>query len=523
MTATSKAMGMGPSQRRRAKVWGAAVLILLLAAGGWFLTHRGGVHYITATPTMSTVQETVSLSGTVAPQQEDDLNFGASGTVESVAVSAGQTVKAGQTLATLQPASLQASLAEAEAQLAEAKATLATDQAGGNNTTATTVANDKAQLSSAEASVTADQTIDNVKLAQAEAAVTAAENQLASDRSQGASAAVIAKDQAAVVSAQQNETLTKAQDQQSLSQAEAQVTAAQNQLATAEQQASAEAPVAAAQLQAASATVAADEQTVADDQAALADATLKAPYAGTVAAVNITAGQTVGGGGALAADPVSGTAGSSSGSSSSTSADIVLVGNGNYAIDCDASETEVPQLQVGEQATITLTSATAPVYGTVAQVASQAVDSSGVSEFPIVIDVTGHPTGLLDGDTVDVSVLVKEAADVLTVPTSAVHTLGSRSYVTVINPSGGTKLAPVTVGLEGTTLTQIKSGLTTHDEVVLATTNAVVPGITGTTGRFGGGGFGAGGFGGGFGGGGFGGGGFGGGGFGGGGFGGGGS
>lgn len=518
MTATSTTRGMGPSQRRRAKVWGAAVLIVLLAAGGWLLTHRGGVHYITATPTMSTVQETVSLSGTVAPQQEDDMNFGASGTVASVAVSAGQTVKAGQTLATLQPASLEAALAEAEAQLAEAKATLATDQAGGNNTTASTVANDKAQLSSAEASVTADQTIDNVKLAQAEAAVTAAEDQLASDRSEGASAAVISKDEAAVVSAQQNETLTKAQDQQSLSQAEAQVTADQNQLTTAEQQASAEAPVAAAQLQAASATVTSDEQTVADDQAALADATLKAPYAGTIQAVNITAGQTVGGGGA-AADPSSGASAASSSASSSSTADIVLVGNGNYAIDADASETEVGELQVGEQATITLTSAAAPVYGTVAQVASEAVDSSGVSEFPIVIDVTGHPTGLLDGDTVDVSVLVKEASDVLTVPTSAVHTLGSRSYVTVMNPSGGTKLQTVTVGLEGTTLTQIKSGLTTHDTVVLATTNAVVPGITGTTGRFGGAGFGGGGFGGGgFGGGGFGGGGFGGGGFGGGGF-----
>jgi multidrug efflux pump subunit AcrA (membrane-fusion protein) len=496
------------------------VAVLVVAAGGWVLTHRGGTSYITSTPAYETVQETVSLSGTVVPQQEANLNFGVSGTVATVNVAAGQTVTAGQTLATLETAPLASALAQAKAQLAQAEATLSEDQAGANDTAVQTVNNDETQLANAETSLKDTESLNAVKLAQAEQAVTAAQQKLAEDQAEGAGSAQLNQDEASLTSAQNSLSLVEAENQQALDQAEAQVKTDQTALANAQAQESAQQAVAAADLQAAEAAISADQQTVANDQAALADAVLKAPYAGTVEAVNIVAGQTVTGGPGAGLGSSSGsasTAGSAtaSGASGSTaSSAIVLLGNAGLAVDANVPETEISGIQNGEQATITLGNGGSPFYGTVAQVATQAVDTSGVAEFPIVVNVTGHPKGLYSGDTVNMTVLVRQATDVLAVPTSAVHTVGSETYVTVLTAGHRTKLQPVKVGLQGTTYTQIMSGLTTSDVVVLASLNARIPSVTGFGGGFGrfGGGFGGAGFGGGgFGGGGFGGGGFGGG------------
>ena len=93
-----------------------------------------------------------------------------------------------------------------------------------------------------------------------------------------------------------------------------------------------------------------------------------------------------------------------------------------------------------------------------------------------------------------------QRTDVLTVPTSAVHNVGSRSFVNVLE--GGKQVAhTVTTGATDPARTEITSGLNQGDQVVLANLNASLP--SGNTTRPGGGGFGGfGGGGGGFGGGG---------------------
>jgi hypothetical protein len=101
---------------------------------------------------------------------------------------------------------------------------------------------------------------------------------------------------------------------------------------------------------------------------------------------------------------------------------------------------------------------------------------------------------------------------VLTVPSSAVHTLGTASFVYELG-QGKEVEHTVTLGAVGTTLTQITSGLKSGDKVVLANLAAKIPTAGTSTSPFGGGLGGGGAFritgGGGLGGGGFGGGGFG--------------
>jgi HlyD family secretion protein len=101
-----------------------------------------------------------------------------------------------------------------------------------------------------------------------------------------------------------------------------------------------------------------------------------------------------------------------------------------------------------------------------------------------------------------VSVIINQVVGVITVPTSAVHTTGAGSTVTLF-VNGKPDPVAVTVGSADATLTQILSGVKVGDTLVIATITSTIPSSTTGTGRsltgggFGGGGFGGGGFGGG--------------------------
>jgi multidrug efflux pump subunit AcrA (membrane-fusion protein) len=102
----------------------------------------------TYTVTTGTVEQTVSATGTLEPANQANLSFASSGTVQTVDVKVGDTVAAGQTLATIDPATLQADVDLAQATLAQAQAQVSA--ASGS----TAVAAADAQLASAQAKLT---------------------------------------------------------------------------------------------------------------------------------------------------------------------------------------------------------------------------------------------------------------------------------------------------------------------------------------------------------------------------------
>jgi len=64
------------------------------------------------------------------------------------------------------------------------------------------------------------------------------------------------------------------------------------------------------------------------------------------------------------------------------------------------------------------------VYGTVGSIGVVATTTSGVSSFPVVVNVTGSPTGLFGGTSANVSIIVKELQDVVVVPSGAISYTG---------------------------------------------------------------------------------------------------
>ena len=91
-----------------------------------------------------------------------------------------------------------------------------------------------------------------------------------------------------------------------------------------------------------------------------------------------------------------------------------------------------------------------------------------MSSFPVVIDVTGSPTGLFGGTSANVSIIVKELQDVVVVPTRAITYTGGNTAVT-LDDAGSEVTQPVTVGIAAAGQTQIVSGLTAGQKIYVTT------------------------------------------------------
>jgi membrane fusion protein, macrolide-specific efflux system len=173
----------------------------------------------------------------------------------------------------------------------------------------------------------------------------------------------------------------------------------------------------------------------------------------------------------------------------------------SFIVSVDATTSQIADIEDQEQAEITPTGTSTTAYGIVSTISSVGTTTSGVTTFPVTITVTGSPTGLYAGASADVEIIVRQATNVLVVPTTAVHTLGTGSYVYILK-NGKEVEQTVTVGAVGSPYTQITSGLKSGQDVVIASLSASIStsGSTGTgTGRavfgggLGGGGFGGGG------------------------------
>ena len=267
-----------------------------------------------------------------------------------------------------------------------------------------------------------------------------------------------------------------------VTQAQATLAADQSKLATDQDDGASATQVAADQ-----AAVASSQAQLTSAQSSLADTTLTATIAGQVASVDLSVGQQVSAGSSTSgtgttASSSTGTGGSSfaggggsssassgssaSSSSSASSAQFVIVSTGSYVVNTTVDDTEVGQITTGDQAVITPSGATTPVFGTVGSISTLASTSTGVASFPVVIDVTGSPTGLYGGASATVAITVKELQDVVVVPTTAIHYSGNTTTVDVVS-GGSTTSRVVTVGAASAGSTQILSGVSAGDKIAV--------------------------------------------------------
>lgn len=257
------------------------------------------------------------------------------------------------------------------------------------------------------------------------------------------------------------------------------VTTAQAAVTAAEQQLSADSGASSTQVAAAEAQLAAARTDLANAEDDLAKASLTAPFAGTVADVALAVGDVVG-------------SGSQGNNSASSSSGITLISTDSWIVNASVGSSDLAQLKKGMQAQITPSGASQRVFGTVSSIGIVASSSSGGTSatFPVVIGVTGSPTGLYAGGSADVSIIVKQLANVLTVPTLAISTVDGETVV-YRRVNGARVKTPVTLGDSYGASTVVTKGLSNGDQVEITFARPTGQRRSGTNrqGGFNGGGF----------------------------------
>src|SRR6202000_2414394 len=98
-------------------------------------TASGPHHYITAAAGSAGGTKSLAVIGSVEPANQAQADFQVAGTVTAGGVSVGQTVAAGQKLATLDTTALSAELTTAQSTLSSAQAKLTEDELEEGSTT----------------------------------------------------------------------------------------------------------------------------------------------------------------------------------------------------------------------------------------------------------------------------------------------------------------------------------------------------------------------------------------------------
>jgi HlyD family secretion protein len=219
------------------------------------------------------------------------------------------------------------------------------------------------------------------------------------------------------------------------------------------------------------------EEAVEEAQQNLEDAQLTAPFDGTVAELNITVGDEVGGGAADAA--------------------IVLSTPDAVYLSLTITESDVTSVQVGQSGIATFDALEGQAFPiTIESVGTNPTTTQGVVTYQAQASVqTGSfagaagaassgaasesaaPTGTAAADTAakplpgmnaSVTITVAQAQDVLTVPESAIQTEGPNSVVEVLNDDGTTENVIVQTGLSDGSNIEITQGLEEGQTVVIS-------------------------------------------------------
>jgi trimeric autotransporter adhesin len=191
---------------------------------------------------------------------------------------------------------------------------------------------------------------------------------------------------------------------------------------------------------------------------------------------------------------------------SSTGKSIVVVGAGAVDVTVNVPLASIASVHVRQEAEVTPQGAAASVPGAVTSISllpaatstatsggtgtSQGTATTSSPTYPVVIRVPDTGAALASGSRAEVSLLIGTADNVLTVPNSALMPLAKGQALASTLKNGVATRVRVQTGYVGTLTTQVTSGLTAGQQVVLADLSTALPTNTTNSRRFG---FGAGG------------------------------
>lgn len=496
------------------------IAVVVVIAGAYWFTHRGGTTYQFVTVTQGAITQTVSVTGNTTPMQTVSIGFQNSGTIARVNYQLGQRVQAGDVIAQLSTASLSAALQQAQATVAAQQATLEGLQAGPQSSS---VAESQAALGVAQqnlsnlyASIDAAATsaytsgndavrtqlntfFFNAETSQPTVTFTTSESQASVNAVNERVSATKELNEwqqelAALGSSSSTTTLgtTLNTDLAHLAVIESLLSAASSALSgntslSASQLAADQADVTAgskevnasiSSLQTISQNIAAQQATVAQSQAALAVAqTGSTPQSIAAQQAQVqeaqaqvaTAEANVQNAEILA--PISGTLTQQDakvGQQATPGTPLVsIIGNGGFEVDAGVSENDIGKLNVGDMATMTLDAFPNQTFaGTVFYIAPAQTDTNGVITYLTKVSFDQPNSELKSGLTANVDITSKVDQSALILPEYAILQNDSGTFVETLQ-SGVATTTPVTLGIQDESgNVEVLSGVTAGEKVI---------------------------------------------------------
>jgi HlyD family secretion protein len=463
------------------------------------------------------VQASVTANGNLKAASTVDVSFeGSGGIVKKIYVKPGDKVHRGDILAQVDQTSALQGVATAQATLASARAQYETTTQGQTsaerNRDAQSVNVARQSVDSARISLDAAKDTYRLDKSQQDQAVTNAQSQLAaattdqqnaqtqynadpSDANKQALDTANTNLQSARTSlrtAQNTRSTVLLQDRQNIDSRNSSLTAAQASLAStrASVAVNAQAPRQGS-IDAAKAQIASAQVTLGQAKDTLAKTLLRAPASGTVAEVNGVVGESSSStaSSASSGSGSTGTTGSTSSSSSSSTTSsgfVTLTDVRVLEVTADVAEADINDVKVGQDATVTLAANSREFAGTVSAVDQVETITNNVVEYGVTVRLTGDFSTAKLGQSADISITTGVKTGVVRALSSALTTIGSTTTATVKNKDGSTRVVTVQKGLVGDTQTEIVSGLSAGDVLVVPQQSGSGGGFTFPSGGLGG-------------------------------------
>lgn len=368
----------------------------------------------------------IEANGTVVPIQTVNLSPKSAGVVQKLYVEQGDKVEAGQVIAQMDSATLQAELTQARANLAQAEANVA-------------------QVRSGSRSETIAQAQSNVAQAEAQVREAQARLDLASDRVRRNQSLA---DEGAISRDRLDEVLSESQRARaSVEQAQATVREARQRLAELQTGSRPE------EIAQAEAQVLEARGRVQAVETRIDDTLVKAPFAGVITQKYATEGAFV--------TPTT----SASTNSSATSTSIVALASGLEVL-AEVPEVDIGQIKNEQAVEITADALPNQVFeGKVRLIAPAAVEEQNVTSFQVRVALTSGQAELRSGMNVELTFLGNKLNQALVVPTVAIVTKEGQTGVLVVNAENQPEFQPVTIGPSIGNQTQVMEGVESGERV----------------------------------------------------------
>lgn len=211
---------------------------------------------------------------------------------------------------------------------------------------------------------------------------------------------------------------------------------------------------------------------------------VRAPISGTITALDIENGDTIGGSsGSSGGDQDSSGSSDTGGSSSMTITDLEA-----FTATITLAESDIFSVELGQKAVITFDALPdLTLTGRITSIDTTGANNQGVVSYSVVVTPDATDPSVKGGMTVSVNIITQVATDVLAVPSTAIKSQGTdgSKYVQVLENDTPASVT-VETGMSTDSYTEITSGLTEGQEIIVQTVTAG-SGSTSTTNRSSGG------------------------------------